>query len=66
MSEAENSPTDDLEALLRRAGLDLSADEVSTLRPMYEHYASQAARMHDLDLDDSDLAVAFRPEETLA
>ena len=63
MSEAEGVSKDDLEALMRRAGLDLSPDEVESLRPLYEYYASQAAKMHELDLDDGDLAVMFSPEE---
>lgn len=63
MSEAEGVSKDDLEALMRRAGLDLSPDEVESLRPLYEYYASQAAKMHELDLDDGDLAVMFSLEE---
>ncbi len=63
MSEAQGVSKGDLEALMRRAGLDLSPDEVESLRPLYEYYASQAAKMHELDLDDGDLAVMFSPEE---
>ncbi len=63
MSEAQGVSKGDLEGLMRRAGLDLSPDEVESLRPLYEYYASQAAKMHELDLDDGDLAVMFSPEE---
>ena len=64
MIEAESVSMDDLEAALaRRAGLELSPQEIEDLRPMYEHYASQVAQMHDLDLDDGDLAVMFTPAE---
>ena len=54
---------DDLAALARRSGLELTPEEIESLRPMYEHYASQVAEMHELDLDDADLAVMFTPAE---
>ena len=63
MIEAESVSTDDLEALARRSGLELTPEEIESLRPMYEHYASQVAEMHELDLDDGDLAVMFTPAE---
>ena len=54
---------DDLAALAKSSGLELTPEEIEGLRPMYEHFASQAAKMHELDLDDGDLAVMFAPEE---
>ena len=63
MIEAESASMDDLEALARRAGLVLTPEEIENLRPMYEHYASQVTEMHELDLDDGDLAVMFTPAE---
>ena len=61
--EAEDASMDDLEALARRSGLDLTPEEVESLRPMYEHFAAEAAKMHEVDLDDGDLAVMFTPAE---
>ena len=52
---------DHFRALVARAGLDLSAEELESLKPMYDHYANQAARLHELDLDAEDLAVVFSP-----
>lgn len=52
---------DHFRALVARAGLDLSAKELESLKPMYDHYANQAARLHELDLDAEDLAVVFSP-----
>ena len=63
MIESESGSMDDLEALARRSGLDLTPEEVESLRPMYEHFAAEAAKMHELDLDDGDLAVMFAPEK---
>ena len=51
--------TDDFRALAVRAGLDLSADELERLKPMYEHYLPAIERMNALELDAEDLAVAF-------
>ena len=51
--------TDDFRALAVRAGLELSADELERLKPMYEHYLAAIERMNALELDAEDLAVAF-------
>ena len=63
MNEARDVSGRDLEALARRASLDMSAEEIEALRPVYERYASEVAKLHDLDLDDGDLAVMFSLEE---
>ncbi len=65
MSEAERVSTEEIGALLARAGLDLSPQEIESIRPVYDHYASQAAKMQELDLDDGDLAVIFSPQAVI-
>ena len=46
-------------ALVERAGLTPTAEEMSSLKTLYEHFAEGLASLHDMDLDDEDLAVMY-------
>ncbi len=59
--DAEQEPLDAMRAVAERAGLDLSDDELLELKPVYDRYATEAARLHDAPLDAEDLAVVFTP-----
>ena len=61
MVGSERIGIDDFRALVRRAGLDLTAEELESLRPMYELIANQTTSLHDMDLGAEDLAVVFSP-----
>ena len=61
MPDAADTPIGALRALTERAGLDLSDEELERLRPLYDRYAAEAARLHDAPLDAEDLAVSFSP-----
>lgn len=50
---------DDFRALTKRAGMDLTDDELERLKPMYDHYLEPIASMNALDLDAEDLAVVY-------
>ena len=63
MDGPEEITMDHFKALVARAGLDLSAQELKSLKPMYDHYARQAAKLHEIDLAAEDLAVAFSPQQ---
>ena len=52
---------EDFRALTKRAGIDLTDDEIKNLKPMYDHYAEPIAHMNALELDAEDLAVVFSP-----
>ena len=62
MTEPEGISMAEFQALVEHADLNLTAEELQSLKPMYEHFARQAAVLHDLDLDVEDLAVAFSPD----
>ena len=57
----QQTTLDDFRALTRRAGLELTDDEIEHLKPMYDHYLEPIARMNALDLDAEDLAVVYSP-----
>ena len=57
------APLDALRAVAERAGLRLSDDELRELKPVYDRYATEAARLHEAPLDSEDLAVVFTPNE---
>lgn len=59
--DAEQEPLDAMRAVAERAGLQLSDEELRELKPVYDRYASEAARLHDVPLDAEDLAVVFTP-----
>lgn len=62
MAESEGISLGDFRAIVSRAGLSLTDEELESLKPMYEHYAGEAARLHELELGAEDLAVAFSPD----
>ena len=66
MAEPKEITMDHFSALVARAGLDLSAQELESLKPMYDHYAKQTAKLHEIDLAAEDLAVAFSPQQARA
>ena len=57
----QETTLDDFRALMQRAGLDLTDDELEHLKPMYDHYLEPIASMNALDLDAEDLAVVYSP-----
>ena len=46
---------------IERVGLSLSDEELVSLKPMFDFYAEQIQKLHDVELDVEDLAVAFSP-----
>ena len=61
--DTAEAPLDALRAVAERAGLRLSDDELRELKPVYDRYATEAARLHEAQLDAEDLAVVFTPNE---
>ncbi len=64
--DGEQEPLDAIRAVAERAGLQLSDDELRELKPIYERYATEAARLHDAPLDAEDLAVVFTPNSVFS
>lgn len=62
MADTTGIPKDELRALVRRLGLDLSARDMETVKKLYDHHAPQIEELNDLDLGEEDLAVRFPPE----
>jgi hypothetical protein len=62
MAEPEGIPIDAFRALVQRADLDLTDDELQALKPMYDHYAGQLAALRGRDLGAEDLSVVFSPD----
>ena len=50
---------DEFRVLVKRAGLDLTEKELESLKPMFDSFSKQVAALHQLDLDDEDVAVRF-------
>ncbi len=61
MAASEGIALDQLRVLAERAGLRLTDEELTGLKPMYDHYARQIAALFDLDLEAEDLAVMYTP-----
>lgn len=57
----QQTTLDDFRALTKRAGLDLTDEELEHLKPMYDHYLEPIANMNALDLEAEDLAVVYSP-----
>lgn len=61
MSEPEGISMDAFRILTERAGLHLSAEELTNLKPMYDFYVPLVQALHEVELDAEDLAVTFNP-----
>jgi hypothetical protein len=61
MSEQKSISLDDFRVLVERAGLNLNAEELAALKPMYDFYAPLVQELHDVELNAEDLAVTFLP-----
>jgi len=61
MAANEGISPDAFRILTERAGLNLSDAEQTDLKPMFDFYAEQIAKLHTVALDVEDLAVVFTP-----
>ena len=62
MAEKTGIPEEELRALVRRLGLQVSAKDMETVKQIYDHHAPQIEKLNDLDLGEEDLAVLFPPQ----
>ena len=61
MADREPISLDHFRILTERAGLILTPDELTALKPMYDHYAALIQTLHEVPLDAEDLALTFSP-----
>jgi hypothetical protein len=61
MSEQGGISPDNFRVLVERAGLNLNAEELAALKPMYDFYVPLVQALHEVELDAEDLAVTFLP-----
>ena len=61
MPEPTELSLDDFRVLVERAGLNLNAEELAALKPMYDYYVPLVQALHEAELDAEDLAVTFLP-----
>jgi hypothetical protein len=61
MAESEGIAIDQLRVLAERAGLALTNEDLTSLKPMFDHYAKQIRMLYDVELEAEDLAVSYSP-----
>ncbi|HSF30985.1 MAG TPA: hypothetical protein VLK82_11010 [Candidatus Tectomicrobia bacterium] len=61
MAEGEGISVEQLRGLAERAGLALTHEELTALKPMFDHYAKQIKVLFEIELDTEDLAVTYSP-----
>ena len=61
MAASEGISIDQLRGLAERSGLTLKPEELTALKPMYDHYAKQVRALFEIELDAEDLAVVYSP-----
>ena len=62
MAESEGISLDQLHVLTQRAGLSLTTEELTSLKPMFDHYAKQIQVLYEVELEAEDLAVTYLPD----
>ncbi len=64
MSTHESNPVtlEEIKALARRAGLDLTTDELEGLLPLYQEFTQQLAMLHDPSLALEEPVMVFPAE----
>lgn len=61
---SSNITLEDLKVIVQRAGLDLTAEEMEHLLPMYQQLARQVSMLHDPNLPLAEPAVTFPADWT--
>jgi hypothetical protein len=61
MAEGEGVSVEQLRGLAERAGLALKQEELTALKPMFDHYAKQIKVLFEVELGEEDLAVTYSP-----
>ena len=61
MAEAEGIAVEQLRTLAERAGLTMKSDELTALKPMFDHYAKQIKALFEIELEAEDMAVMYSP-----
>lgn len=61
MTEPEGISLEHLRVLADRAGLGMTDEELTALKPMFDHYSRQIKGLFEIDLGAEDLAVAYSP-----
>ena len=62
MTEPQGVSDEAFRFMVERAGLELNAEDMASLKQMYELFSDQVASLHELDLDAEDLAVSYQPQ----
>lgn len=57
----EGISLEDLRVLAERADFTMTSEELASLKPMYDHFASQTRPIYDVPLEMEDVAVTFSP-----
>jgi hypothetical protein len=58
---AEGIAVEQLRGLAERAGLNMKSEELTALKPMFDHYAKQIKLLFEIELDAEDMAVVYSP-----
>jgi len=61
MAESEGIAVEQLRGLAERAGLTMKTEELTALKPMFDHYAKQIKMLFEIELDAEDMAVVYSP-----
>jgi hypothetical protein len=61
MPESEGISIEQLRGLAERAGLALKHEELTALKPMFDHYAKQIKALFEIELDADEMAVMYSP-----
>lgn len=62
MNDGTNISMDEFAALVRRAGMNLTDEELENLKPTYELYTGPVEAMNKVDLDAEDMALTYIPD----
>jgi hypothetical protein len=61
MAESHGIAFEHFRILVARTGLRLSDAELTALQPMFDFYAEQIQKLHEVELGAEELAVTFLP-----
>jgi hypothetical protein len=62
MAASTGMSRENFRVLVERAGLQLSDTELTALQPMFDFYAEQIHKLHEVELGATELAVTFLPQ----
>ena len=61
-SDTGSVSDDDFRGMIERAGLGMTSEEITQLKPLYDLYAPYIQLLHSIDFQAEEIGITFHPD----